>query len=62
MNKRGEPKPARKQSPKGPKDLGERMRTEVTGGGAVTSDRPTEDVAFYYNKIAFSYAATTDGK
>lgn len=25
-------------------------------------DRPTEEVAFYYNKIAFGYAATTDGK
>lgn len=25
-------------------------------------DRPTEEVAFYYNKIAFNYASTTDGK
>ena len=25
-------------------------------------DRPTEEVAFYYNKIAFSYAHTKDGK
>ena len=25
-------------------------------------DRPTEEVAFYYNKIAFSYAGTTDGQ
>lgn len=25
-------------------------------------DRPTEEVAFYYNKIAFSYARTKDGK
>ena len=24
-------------------------------------DRPTEEVAFYYNKIAFGYAPTTDG-
>jgi type VI protein secretion system component Hcp len=24
-------------------------------------DRPTEEVAFYYNKIAFAYAATPDG-
>jgi type VI protein secretion system component Hcp len=25
-------------------------------------DRPTEEVAFYYNKIGFSYARTIDGK
>lgn len=25
-------------------------------------DRPTEEVAFYYNKIAFQYAGTADGK
>ncbi len=25
-------------------------------------DRPTEDVALWYNRIAFSYFATTDGK
>jgi type VI secretion system secreted protein Hcp len=25
-------------------------------------DRPTEEVAFYYNKIAFQYLATKDGK
>ncbi len=25
-------------------------------------DRPTEEVAFYYNKIAFQYANTNDGK
>ncbi len=25
-------------------------------------DRPTEEVAFYYNKIAFKYAKTNDGK
>jgi type VI protein secretion system component Hcp len=25
-------------------------------------ERPTEDVAFYYNKIAFQYMATKDGK
>ncbi len=25
-------------------------------------DRPTEEVAFYYNKIAFRYAATDAGK
>jgi hypothetical protein len=24
--------------------------------------RPTEEVAFYYNKIAFGYAPTTDGR
>ncbi len=35
----------------------------VSGGGGVSGgdadDRPTEEVAFYYNKIA--YAPTTDG-
>ena len=25
-------------------------------------DRPTEEVAFYYNQIAFCYASTRDGK
>ncbi|MDC0935074.1 hypothetical protein OAS39_02225 [Pirellulales bacterium] len=30
-----------------------------TSGDA--DDRPTEEVAFYYNKIAFCYAATPDG-
>ena len=25
-------------------------------------DRPTEEVAFYYNKIAFQYAKTVDGR
>jgi hypothetical protein len=43
---------------------------QVAGGGFVKSwstsgdadDRPTEEVAFYYNKIAFNYAATKDGK
>jgi type VI protein secretion system component Hcp len=27
-----------------------------------SDDRPTEEVAFYYNRIAFNYARTTDGK
>lgn len=27
-----------------------------------SDDRPTEGVAFYYNKIAFNYAATADGR
>lgn len=27
---------------------------------AALADRPTEEVAFYYNKIAFQYASTTD--
>jgi hypothetical protein len=43
---------------------------KVAGGTFVKSwstsgdadDRPTEEVAFYYNKIAFSYASTDDGK
>jgi hypothetical protein len=43
---------------------------KVAGGTFVKSwstsgdadDRPTEEVAFYYNKIAFNYAHTKDGK
>ena len=43
---------------------------QVTGGGFVKSwstsgdadDQPTEEVAFYYNRIAFNYASTKDGK
>lgn len=31
-----------------------------TSGDA--DDRPTEEVAFYYNKIAFAYTPTTDGQ
>lgn len=27
-----------------------------------SDDRPTEDVAFYYNKIAFQYLSTKDGR
>jgi type VI protein secretion system component Hcp len=33
---------------------------EVAGGSAA-DDRPTEEVAFYYNKIPFQDAHTTDG-
>jgi len=36
------------------------VKSWSTSGDA--DDRPTEEVAFYYNKIAFSYATTTDGK
>lgn len=36
------------------------VKSWSTSGDA--DDRPTEEVAFYYNKIAFQYAATTDGK
>ena len=32
---------------------------QVVGG---VGDRPTEEVAFYYNRIAFSYSNTVDGK
>lgn len=35
------------------------VRTSQSGDA---DDRPTEEVAFYYNKIAFGYAKTTDGK
>ena len=36
------------------------VKSWSTSGDA--DDRPTEEVAFYYNKIAFGYCATTDGK
>ena len=31
-------------------------------GRSAADDRPTEEVAFYYNRIAFNYASTPDGK
>jgi hypothetical protein len=34
------------------------VKSWSTSGDA--DDRPTEEVAFYYNKIAFAYAATSD--
>lgn len=36
------------------------VKSWSTSGDA--DDRPTEEVAFYYNKIAFQYLATDDGK
>ena len=36
------------------------VKSWSTSGDA--DDRPTEEVAFYYNKIAFSYKQTKDGK
>ena len=36
------------------------VKSWSTSGDA--DDRPTEEVAFYYNKIAFQYIATTDGR
>jgi type VI protein secretion system component Hcp len=36
------------------------VKSWQTSGDA--DDRPTEDVAFYYNRIAFQYLATKDGK
>lgn len=36
------------------------VKSWSTSGDA--DDRPTEEVAFYYNKIAFQYATTTDGR
>lgn len=36
------------------------VKSWSTSGDA--DDRPTEEVAFYYNKIAFQYATTADGK
>ncbi|MCA9893200.1 MAG: hypothetical protein KC615_09460, partial [Anaerolineae bacterium] len=35
------------------------IRLVMPGG---TADQPTEEVAFYYNKIAMQYASTADGK
>ena len=35
------------------------IKSWSTSGDA--DDRPTEEVAFYYNKIAFGYRATSDG-
>ena len=36
------------------------IKSWSTSGDA--DDRPTEEVAFYYNKIAFAYSTTTDGQ
>jgi type VI secretion system secreted protein Hcp len=36
------------------------VKSWTTSGDA--DDRPTEDVAFYYNRIAFQYLSTKDGK
>ncbi len=36
------------------------IKSWSTSGDA--DDRPTEEVAFYYNKIAFQYMSTEDGK
>jgi type VI secretion system secreted protein Hcp len=36
------------------------VKSWSTSGDA--DDRPTEEVAFYYNKITFGYSPTTDGK
>jgi type VI secretion system Hcp family effector len=36
------------------------VKSWSTSGDA--DDRPTEEVAFYYNRIAFTYSHTTDGK
>jgi type VI protein secretion system component Hcp len=36
------------------------VKSWSTSGDA--DDRPTEEVAFYYNKIAFNYCGTADGK
>jgi type VI protein secretion system component Hcp len=36
------------------------VKSWSTNGDA--DDRPTEEVAFYYNKIAFNYLSTTDGR
>ena len=36
------------------------VKSWTTSGDA--DDRPTEEVAFYYNRIGFQYLSTTDGK
>jgi type VI protein secretion system component Hcp len=36
------------------------VKSWSTSGDA--DDRPTEEVAFYYNKIAFQYASSSDGR
>jgi type VI protein secretion system component Hcp len=36
------------------------IKSWSTSGDA--DDRPTEEVAFYYNRIAFKYARTADGE
>jgi type VI secretion system secreted protein Hcp len=36
------------------------VKSWSTSGDA--DDRPTEEITFLYNKIAFNYAWTTDGK
>jgi hypothetical protein len=67
MKKASGPKPRRKRSVK---DLAEGKAAGVAGGATgkvttsagATSERPTEDVAFYYNRIAFNYAASSDGR
>lgn len=54
-------------------ELTDETLEEASGGNSMTreaqvsssgdaDDRPTEEVAFYYNKIAFNYAKTSDGK
>lgn len=34
--------------------------SSVKPGGSAADARPTEEVAFYYNRIAFNYAVTQD--
>jgi type VI protein secretion system component Hcp len=51
-------------------ELTEEQLETVAGGAFIKSwstsgdadDRPTEEVAFYYNKIAFNYSPTSPGK
>jgi hypothetical protein len=42
--------------------LGHRGNDVVLSTSGDADDRPTEEVAFYYNKIAFKHAKTVDGK
>jgi hypothetical protein len=63
---------AQNPNPHQPKtaEIAEDDLEKVTGGTFVKSwstsgdadDRPTEEVSFYYNRIAFNYASSPDGK
>ena len=39
-----------------------KLMTADIGMDSLADEVPTEEVAFYYNKISFGYATTTDGR
>ena len=67
MSTKGQPKTQHDQEKA---ELTDDDLEKVVGGSFVKSwstsgdadDRPTEEVAFHYNRIAFSYASSPDGK